>query len=361
MQFKDIKGQTVIANQLTEIIDLGRISHAQLFLGPTTAGSLALAIAYSQYLNCSHRQHYDNHNHPDGLRADSCGQCPSCKKHQELQYADLHFFFPHSTSPLVKTKPTVAQYSGKFREFLLEQGQLGSLDDWYHYYGAENKQGEIRAEDANEVVRVLNMKAYEGGYRTAIIWMAEKMNLTFANKVLKELEEPLPRTLIILAAEDSSKLLSTIISRTQLVKIGRAAQSNELRYGDVVVRKEDREKYAQQYVVWMRQLFKLNMLSLSTWVDEMAKLYREEQKAFLLFAQESIRECFLQNNAGVPMAIDFGDAKFNTSFPTMITERNIAGLCEAFDNAIYAIERNAHPKITLMELSFRISKHLKKK
>ena len=359
MQFKDIIGQTVIVNRLTEIIDSGRVSHAQLFLGPTSEGSLAMAVAYSQYLNCSHRQHFENH--PDGLRADSCGQCPSCKKHQELQYTDMHFFFPSSTSPSVTSKPSSAQYQGVFREFLLEKGQLGSIDDWYHYYGAENKQGQIREEDANDMVRILNMKPYEDGYRVAILWMAEKMNLSFANKVLKELEEPQPRTLIILVAEDNSKMLSTILSRTQLITIGRAKNANEIHYGDVVVRKEDRENYARQYVTWMRQLFKLNMLSLSEWVDEMSKLYRDQQKAFLLFAQEATRECFLQNNAGIPLCMDFGDAKFNSSFPTMITERNIAGLCEAFDNAIYAIERNAHPKITLMELSFRISKCLKKR
>jgi len=359
MQFKDIIGQTVIANQLTEIIDSGRVSHAQLFLGPTSAGSLALAVAYSQYLNCSHRLHFDNH--PDGLRADSCGQCPSCKKHQELQYTDMHLFFPTSSSPMVSKNPSASQYQGAFREFLQEHSQIGTLDDWYHHYGAENKQGQLRDEDANDMVRILNMKPYEDGYKVAILWMAEKMNITFANKILKELEEPQPRTLIILVAEDSSKMLSTIISRTQLVKIGHVAKSGEIRYGDVVVRKADRDNYTQQYVAWMRQLFKLNMLSLSTWVDEMAKLYRDQQKAFLLFAQEATRECFLLNNTGVPMTIDFGDAKFNNSFPAMITERNIEGLCSAFDKALFAIERNAHAKITLMELSFRISKCLKKR
>jgi len=359
MQFKDIIGQTVIANRLTEIIDSGRVSHAQLFLGPTSAGSLAMAVAYSQYLNCSHRQHYNNLS--DGLRADSCGQCPSCKKHQELQYADMHFIFPTSTSPQVNSNPSATDYQSTFRQFMLDNRQLGTLDDWYHHYGAENKQGLIRDKDANDMVRILNMKPYEDGYKVAILWMAEKMNLTFANKILKELEEPQQRTLIILVAEDSSKMLSTIISRTQLVKIGRAAKGGEIRYGDIVVRKEDRENYTQQYVNWMRQLFKLNMLSLSTWVDEMAKLYRDQQKSFLLFAQEATRECFLKNNAEVPLAIDFGDAKFNNSFPSMITERNIEGLCTAFDDALFAIERNAHAKITFMQLSFNISKCLKKR
>ena len=62
MQFKDIVGQEVLANRLTEIIDSGRVSHAQMFLGPTSSGSLALAVAYAQYLNCENRQH-----HPEGL------------------------------------------------------------------------------------------------------------------------------------------------------------------------------------------------------------------------------------------------------------------------------------------------------
>ncbi len=362
MQFKDIKGQTVVANRLTEVIDAGRVSHAQLFLGDTAAGSLALAIAYAQYLNCQHRRHFPigPDGRPDnelGLRADSCGECPNCKKYQQLSHSDLHFYFPTTTTSSVKNNPSCADFQGEFREFLNEDHQCGTLDDWYAFLDVANKQGMIREKDADHLVRTLGLKAYEAGYKVVVVWMAEKMNPSFANKILKSLEEPLPKTLIMLVAENSEQLLSTIISRTQLVRVPRQRRISALDG----VREENREEFCQLYITWMRQLFKLNMASLSAWVESLAAKGREEQKQFLLFAQEALRDSFLCHNAGLPSTIDFGDAKFNASFPTMITTRNIDGLNEAFNHALFAVERNAYAKINFMELSFSISRLLKKR
>ncbi len=347
MQFKDIEGQNDIANRLTEIIDEGRVSHAQLFLGETRSGALALAIAYAQYLNCKNRQHYDGT--AGGLRADSCGECPECKKFQKLAHSDLHLLFPSVTTGSVKSKPSSADFQGEFRDFLAEKRQLGTLEEWYEWLGAEKSQGMIRELDADHLVRTLGMKSYEGGYKTVIVWMAEKMNVTMANKILKNLEEPEEKTLIILVAENGERLLSTIVSRTQLVRIPeRRAQVQGGELGSL-------------FVSWMRQLFKLNMASLSAWVEEMSSKGREQQKQFLRYAQEALRECMLRNLAGQPQTMDFGDAKFNASFPSMVTERNAEEMCEALDEALRAIERNAYGKITFMELSFRISKWLKKR
>ena len=351
MQFKDIVGQTVMANRLTEIIDSGRVSHTQLFLGETASGSLAMAIAYAQYLNCEHRQHYGEAG-PDGLRADSCGECPSCKKYQQLSHSDLHLYFPYAATATVKgTGISAADFQSEFREFLNAKHQCGTLDEWYEFMQIENKQGQIRERDADDIVRTLGMKSYEGGNKVVIIWMAEKMTVQPANKILKSLEEPTPNTLIILVAESSEKMLSTIISRTQLVKVPSLRENG----------RTASPEFRNLYVTWMRQLFKLNMASLSAWVDTMHDKSREVQKQFLFFAQESIRDSFLRNNAGLPSHIDFGDEKFNASFPTMITERNIEKINDAINDAIFAVERNAYGKIVFMELSFRISKALKKR
>lgn len=346
MQFKDIEGQFVIANKLTEIIDSGRVSHAQMFLGETRSGSLALALAYVQYLNCKNRQHYGE---DSLLRADSCGECPSCKKFKTVSHSDLHLFFPTTTTGKVTTKPSSADFQAEFREFLAKYQGRGTLDEWYEFMQVENKQGMIREFDADNLVKALSLTSYEGGYKTVVVWMAEKMNITMANKILKSLEEPSPKTLIILVVENREKMLSTIISRTQLVTVPEA---------DPVV-SGCNEEWGRLYVSWMRQLFKLNMSSLSSWVDAMHAKGREQQKQFLLYAQSSLRECFLRNNAGLPLSTDFGDAKFNASFPSMITVRNIERLNSAFDEALYAIERNGHAKLVFMQLSFNISRGLK--
>ena len=352
MQFKNIEYQYNIANHLTEIIDSGRVSHAQLFLGNSDSGSLALAVAYAQYLNCQHRVHFDNHS-AGGLRADSCGECPSCKKFQELSHSDLHFFFPNATTSKVTKTPSCADFQSEFREFLNSKNQMGTLDEWFEFMDIENKQAMIRERDADDLTRSLSMTSYEGGWKVVVVWMAEKINTTAANKILKTLEEPTPNTLLLLVAENSERMLSTIISRTQLVRVP-SLSSHDLAHSAPA-------EFTSLYVTWMRQLFKLKMASLSAWVDTLHSKGREQQKEFLRFAQEATRRCFLRYNAGLPLDIDFGDEKFNASFPQMITASNVEMLNKAFDDAIYAIERNAYGKILFMELSFRISKALKKR
>lgn len=350
MQFKDIEGQHFLANRLTEIIDSGRISHAQMFLGPTASGSLAMAVAYAQYVNCSNRLRY-----PQGavLRADSCGQCPNCKKYAQLSHPDLHFVFPNATTTKVKSEHVCSdEFQSEWREFLNKHNQLGTEDKWYAHLGIDNKQGMIRERDAANIVKALSLKPYEGGYKVLVIWLPERMNASSANELLKTIEEPTGQTLILLVAESRDKLLSTIISRVQQVVVpDLGGQMSD----------EKRQLFATMFVDWTRLLFKLNMYKLSAWVDETAKMGREGQKQFLQYAQEAIRACFLKSVGGIelPGELDWGDEKFNTFFPTMITVRNIEQMDRALTDMTYAIERNAHAKITFMQLSFTMSKLIK--
>lgn len=348
MRFQDIPGQQELSNHLTETIDAGRVSHAQLFLGHTGIGSLALAIAYTQYLNCEHRRHYATLEEGHGLRADSCGECPSCRKFQELIHSDLHFVFPNATAGSVTKSPSSSDFQEEFRTFLKEKGQMGSVEEWYAFLNIEKKQGVIRERDADEIVKMLSLKSYEGNYKMVIVWMAEKMNEVAANKLLKTLEEPLGHTLIIMVAESSDTMLQTILSRSQVVKVPEKGFQNTWP-----------EEYHLMFVNWMRMLFKLNMQKLSDQVDEMAQMSRDQQKQFLAYTMETIRRCFLDTVAGVKSDLCSGDEKFDRSFPAMITMKNVEAMTEAINEKIYAIERNAHAKIALMQLSFTLSKLIK--
>lgn len=347
MQFKDIEGQRILINHLTDIIDQGRVSHAQLFHGATQASSLAIAIAYAQYLNCKNRQHYDN---PiDGLKSDSCGTCPSCKKYQQLVHPDLHFIFPNTTTKKVKKNPCCEFFQSEFRDFLLEYRQKGTSEDWYRFLEVDNMQGVIREKDAADIIGVLNLMPYEDSYKVLIMWLPEKMNPTAANELLKTIEEPIGKTLIIMVSEDTTSIIPTILSRTQRVVIPDNTTSSS----------EKNTQFASYFVNWMRLLFKLNMHALSNQIDEIHTLGREQQKQFLSYVLEKIRACFLKSVAGEPCDLQSGDEKFDSAFPSMITLRNIALINEAINNTIYAIERNAHSKIAFMELSFKLSKFIK--
>ena len=351
MRFEHIEGQRVLINHLTEIIDSGRVSHAQMFLGPTTSGSLALAVAYAQYLNCENRQHYGEGSE---LRADSCGQCPHCRKYEQLVHPDLHFVFPNATTSTVTKNPCAEELQGEFRDFLMERHLMGTEDEWYAQLEIENKQGMIRERDADNIIKTLSLKSYEGGYKVVVMWMAERMNLDAANKLLKTLEEPTDKTLLLLVAESRDRMLSTIISRVQQVVVPDRGMG---------LPEERRAEFAKMFVSWMRLLFKLDMRTLSAWVDQTATIGRESQKRFLQYVQESLRACFLKSVAGIalPGELEFGDEKFDTFFPTMITVNNIEQMNQAITDAAYAIERNAYAKITFMQLSFTLSKLIKKR
>ena len=347
MQFKDIVGQRDVINRLTEIIDSGRVSHAQLVLGPTSGGSLQLALAYLQYLCCENRQHGGG-----DLRADSCGTCPSCKKIASLMHPDLHLFFPNATTSRVKKDPSCADFQEEFRNFLLEHRALGTADEWFASLDIENKQGQINVRDAADIIQSISLKSYEGGWKMVVVWMAEKMNEQAANELLKTLEEPTPGTIIILVAESDERLLQTIKSRVQVIKVK----------GDGSETKSEADAmFAPLLVAWLRLLFKLKMKQLADHVDKLAALGREQQKQFLQYSLGVMRGCFLASAAGLPYSIGSGDEKFDAMFPKMVTTNNIEAISAAFSEAIYAVERNAYSKIALMELSFRMSKALKKK
>lgn len=356
MQFKDIEGQRVLINHLIQIADWGHVSHAHLFLGDTLSGSLQLAIAFAQYIGCPNKQHYDTADPEQELTADSCGTCPHCKKYQALQHPDLHFVFPYAATEAIKgTSISSNDFQGVFHQFLADYHQKGSLQQWLTALNIENKQVMIREADADIIVRTIGMKSYEGKKKVVVIWLAEKMNPTAANKLLKALEEPLGDTLFLLVAENADSMLDTIISRTQMVKVPSLTNRSQ------ALDDEWTEKFSTLFVDWMRMLFKLNMATLSTWVANISTIGREWQRMFLQFALEAIHQSLLANLAGVPLKYDFHDAKFNSSFPQMITPNNIESIAQALNDTLYAIERNANPKIAFMELSFKISKSLKKR
>ena len=206
MRFKDIIGHETLKRHLAESIDKGRISHAQLFSGAAGVGTLPLAIAYAQYLNCTSRH--------DG---DSCGVCPSCIKMQQLAHPDLHFVFPVNKQGKKSGEVVLsADFLPLWREVVAESGGYFTRQEWYDRLDlGKTLRGMISAREADEIIRRLQFKSFESEYKITIIWQPETMNEEAANKILKILEEPWDKTLFILVSERTDLLLPTIISRTQ--------------------------------------------------------------------------------------------------------------------------------------------------
>lgn len=170
MFFRDIIGHDSIKQRLVQSVQGNRISHAQLFYGFEGSGELPLAMAYARYVHCTNR----------GID-DSCGACPSCQKYDKLVHPDLHFVYPIALSKDIRVSTTVIK---EFREAFLENPYL-TLNEWFLKLDAENKQPVIGTEESGEILKKLSLTTFEGEFKIMIVWMAEKMNATASNKLLK--------------------------------------------------------------------------------------------------------------------------------------------------------------------------------
>ena len=381
MQFLDILGQEYIKNHLVKSALSGRIPHAQLFVGPEGSGTLAMAIAYAQFVLCNNKGDENN------------GGNESCNlKFQSLSHPDLHFVYPNVTNEDVKSKPKSADFIVDWREFVLKN-PYGSLFDWYKHLGVQNKQGIIRVEDAQDILKSLALKSYEGGYKVMIIWMVDKMNIEASNKLLKLLEEPPDKTLFILISENEEDIIQTIRSRCQVLNFGALPES--------VIAKAMREKYfldsasaskvAHQaqgnynkalhilnndtndlpfekwFVDWVRAAFRAKqnadaIQELISWSEEIASIGREGQKQFLNYCVVMFRQAMLLNYQTEKLVyFEPSVDNFNLEkFAPFVNGNNISAIFNELSDAIYHIERNGNAKIILTDLSIKLTRLIHK-
>lgn len=370
MLFKEIIGQQAVKDRLTRSVKEGRISHAQLFLGPEGSGGLAMAVAYAQYISCSNRED-----------TESCGQCSSCIKYNKLIHPDLHFVYPVALSKDVRTSSDVA---GDWRNAFLNNPYI-TLFNWFEQLSAENKQAIIGVEESAEILRKLSLTTYEAEYKIMIIWQAEKMNQAAANKLLKILEEPPDKTLFLLVCENEEQLLRTIVSRTQLIKINKlkdeelaealvsnngmaidAAQKiahlSDGSYSEALSLISENENAAQNLASFqklMRASLKFDPKAVLTWIDEIAAAGRERQKNFLNYALHIMRESLVLNYADASLIrLGADEQEFVKKFSPFIHASNVERFIEELNTAHYHMERNANPKILFMDLAFKFNELL---
>ena len=203
MQFKDVIGQQQLKEQLIRSANNGKVSQAMLFLGAEGSGTLAMALAFAQYLNCEN---------PGAT--DSCGTCNSCKKATKLIHPDIFY-----TYPTIKARSLAKDYISEWRESVSANAYM-NIVEWIAFLDSENKQGNITANECDQIVKQHSLKHYEGKYKIQIVWMAEYLKKE-GNKLLKIIEEPPANTIFILIAENIEEILVTILSRTQLIKFSR--------------------------------------------------------------------------------------------------------------------------------------------
>ena len=368
MQFRDIVGQEEVKKHLIQTVSENRVSHAQLFLGPEGSGNFALALAYSQFISCDDRQ-----------ETDSCGLCSSCRKYNKLIHPDLHFSYPFFRGG---EKEDAMPDMEEWRDLVLSNPYF-NLEEWRHRLDAQNKQPNINKAECLNILSRLSLKPFESEYKAMIIWLPEYLK-NEGNRLLKTLEEPANKTLIILVAQNQEQILNTIISRTQLVKIpalsqieiqnyliqskniseAKAERTAYLSEGNLQVAlnflKEDDNDNFRLFSGWMRMTFADKGAQIFEFVDEAAKLGRESQKNLLRYGINLIRECIMiLSDASDLVHLPASELDFVTKFSKQLDLAKAEALVNELDKAHYHIERNANPKILFLDVSLQFVKILK--
>lgn len=377
MLFNQIIGQEHIKEHLQTSAKNGRIPHAQLFVGKEGSGTLPMAIAYAQFL----------------LSEFSDNAEASLIKAIKLQHPDLHFAFPVTTNDSVKKHPVSNLFLEDWRQFLKES-PYGSLFNWLQFIGVENKQGNIGVDEALDIVKKLQLKSYEGGFKVMIIWMAEKMNIAASNKLLKLIEEPPEKTVFILVTESEEQIINTIKSRCQALhfpslseqdianalivnedvaeneasKIAHQAEGNYNKALHILHQDSNDLIFEQWFITWIRAAFRAKgnaavIQDLVQWSETIAKSGRETQKQFLEYCLQFFRQALLLNYKSPKLVfLETQTAKFDLkNFAPFVHSGNILDIEKELNDAMYHIERNGNAKIILLDLSMKLTRFLHKK
>jgi DNA polymerase-3 subunit delta' len=368
VQFSSVIGQEELKHHLLREVQDGKISHAQLFLGKPGYGPLPMALAFVQYLFCENKG-----------ETDSCGECPSCRKVTELQHPDLHFSFPNVLAIARKSDAFIADWRAQVQE-----NPYFDIHDWTRRIDNSERRPIIGVDESLEIIRKLNLKSFEGGYKVMIIWMAEEMNADAANKLLKVLEEPTPKTLFILVAESQDKLLTTILSRTQIVRVtmlptdtvqraleqkgvtrSTAASVAARSDGDYLEAlnllgdSEESDLNRELFIQLMRVCFKKDVTAMLNWTDAINTQTREGQKLFVRYALHMVRQSILKNYTEEMLTrTSPEEAEFLKNFSRFITNNNVMDFMQTFNDAHYHLERNAHAKLLFTQLCFQVMRFI---
>ena len=372
MNFSQIPGQKEIKAKLLRSVKEERVSHAQLFTGPEGCGSMALALAYARYVSCENRTDYD-----------SCGTCKSCVKNEKLIHPDLHFVFPVIKGKKA-TDPVSDNYLEEWREFV-KRSPYFTLNNWMDSIEVGNAQGMIFASEASEIIKKLSLKTFESDYKIMIIWLPEKMHQATANKLLKMIEEPPEKTLFLLVSEEPDKVIPTILSRCQLVKvpsfnssyiekyltdrfsiapdkasdISRVSNGNITRAIELCENEDSSLANLERFKSLMRFAWKRDIVSIINWSEEISTTGREAQKNFISFSMRLLRENLmlsLNQLKNSLVSLTGEEATFSENFHPFINQNNIYPLTEEFNLVYSHIESNGNAKIIFLDLALKVTR-----
>ena len=372
MYFHDIIGHEALKAELISSVQMGIIHHAQLFVGRDGEGALGLAYAYARYLNCTQRG-----------ATDACGHCPSCKRYDTFAEQDLFHLFPIVNA---SGKNLAEDTLPEWRSFLA-QGPYVRYDEWLSLLGGDGKKASIFAREGEALQQSLSYQMAGTGYRIVLIWLPEKMQEALGNKLLKLVEEPPARTIILMVTMEEEAVLGTLRSRMQTLRLQplapqvieealhlipqgtdgvEATLAAHLSEGNYRValdsylgRSEEhlsQERYLQRI---LRATVNAQPTEMKLLAEELATTSRDEQLALITYLARMFREFYLFN-------LDLPKLNYLTNKETSIasylrsciTGQNVRVVESELDLARRHIAQNVNSKMVFFDLLLRLTSAL---
>ena len=374
MKFSEVIGQQEVQQLLMHLVEEERLPHALMFNGPAGAGKMALALAFASYLLGEENE------------GKSLISSPSSVRNAEAmlkawQHPDLIFAYP-----VIKPAGASSEYQASSDDYakewrtMLSHGPYFTMDAWLTAMGAANQQAIIGVGESTALIRKLSFKANQGGYKVAVIWMAERMNASCANALLKLIEEPPEGTVFLLVCEEPEKLLPTIRSRVQQIgvkaiaeeditqalihrrgitpddarHVARLATGNWLRALEILNQDNENKLFLDNFIQLMRQAYKRDIRALKDWSLTMADYGRERQRRMLIYFGHMVRENFMYNFRQPDLNYMTQDEeRFSRNFARFVNETNVIPLAELFDRAFRDIGQNANAKMVFFDVALQ--------
>ena len=343
-----------------------RVPHALMLAGASGYGTLPLALSLASWL-LGEREEGTNANVGAMLK--------------KFRHPDLHFVYPVIRPAGTPSNRDIVSddFAAEWNELLL-RSPFFTFEEWLTMMKTENQQAQIFAAEADVLIHKLSLKSSQGGYKVCIIWLPERMNVSFANKILKLLEEPPARTVFLLVSEEPQKLLETIRSRVQRIDVKRISDEavkaalvtkrglddalaervthiacgNWLKAMEFLDTGNENREFHEMFVMLMRFAYQRNTMGMKKWADAVASYGREKQKRLLMYMASQVRENFMYN-FGDPQLVYMTEEeeRFSKNFARFVNEANVIEMLNLIDKTTRAIGQNANAKMEFFDFALK--------
>lgn len=374
MRFADIHGHDDVKQRLRSMVDEHRLPHAIMIEGPEGSAKFALARAFVQYIHCTARK-----------GGDSCGKCPECRLSETLNHIDTFVSFP-VVKRSGRNEALSDDFLPEFREFVRDYPFM-NFEEWLRRLDNINAQPQIYVSEATALIRKLSITSRRSEFKTALLWLPERLKEDAANKLLKLVEEPASDTIIVMVSNNSQLVLPTIYSRTQRILVRRYTDNQVSEIirsttamtdadADVIARlangnvnealrlvsvSKERKQFLEFFITLMRKAYLRKIIELRQWSADLAALGREPQIQFYRYCSRMLRENFVLNLKVPDLTfLSVEEMQFSANFARFITNLNVMRLLDTFGNAADDIAANANAKIVNFDVAIQVILLLKR-